>query len=128
MPSEIRHVIFSTAEVLEAVVAHARRAGRPLPIGAVTAAQVRCVVPGAPVSFRVEIAPDSAQAEAPARVLEFQAEELAAALLGYCRSRGIPVAMRAEKALHKFGQRLGLVLTLGASPAERVMLDAGGGH
>lgn len=128
MPSEIRHILFSPAEVLDAVVQHARRSGRPLPAGSVINTEVVVSVPGAPVRFRVEIAPDirRASADGPNPISEFQAEDLAVALLAYCRSRSIPIPMRAEKALHKFGLRLGLVLTIGASPDDRASLGGFG--
>lgn len=130
MPSEIRHILFSSAEVLEAVVQQARRSGRTLPTGSVISTEVVLSVPGAPVRFRVEVAPDRRQATAPDdganHILEFQSEDLAVALLAYCRSRAIPIPMRAEKALHKFGSRLGLVLTIGASADDRAGLGGFG--
>lgn len=119
MPSEIRHVIFSPAEVLEALVALGRQAGRALPSGSVVSAVVVAPTPSAPVRFRVEVAPD-ATADADGHVvIESGAEELTAALLVYCRARNIPIAMRSEKSLEKFGSRLGLVLTMRASASER---------
>ena len=120
MPSEIRHVLFTHAEVLEAVLDHWRRVRQPLPKGNVVGTDFDTTKPGGPFRFELKVATDNAP-NAP-RSYTVEDLELVQVLITYCRGRSIPLPMKADKALQKFGARVGLVLTLGAKGGEKVSL------
>ncbi|MBP0496282.1 hypothetical protein [Roseomonas indoligenes] len=127
MPTELRHIIFSSAEIVEAVSLFARSRGRPLPPGQITEAAALDTEPGSAVTFRLSILPDASDREAgrlsperlsperlsPERLsMDWSGPELAAALLRYCRGRNIPMPVRGSKSLQRFGTQVGLVVTI----------------
>jgi len=104
---EARYIVFSYEEALAAIVNWRRSSGRPLPPGTVT-------------SFVLH--EDSARAVALLRwmpdkggealSMEFAADEIKEALLGYCRYRSIPLPRRSIKRLEIVNQSVALLLTL----------------
>ena len=116
MPTEIRHIIFSSAEVLEAIARFFRQRGKPLPGGQVCEAGPADTLPNEPVIFRVVTAPNEPHATEPQRLDLFGAE-LTSALIGYCRHRDIPLPVKGSKSLERFGSRIGLIVsTAGRNP------------
>jgi hypothetical protein len=113
VPTEIRHVLFTHAEALEALLEHCRRSRRPLPNGQVTGTKFGETAPDGPLRFEVKVAND-ANPSVP-RIYALEGLELLGALISYCKGRGIPLPMKADKKLQAFGQKVGLVLTLGTN-------------
>ena len=121
MPAEIRHVLFSHAEALEAVIEQWRRSRSSLPKGQVVDTKVEEPSNGGALRFVFTVQPDDSTR--PPRSYEVEDLELMAALITYCKGRGVPLPMKADKKLQRFGGRLGLVLTLGAKGGEKLALD-----
>lgn len=128
MPSELRHLLFRPAEVVQAVKEYHRRAGVPLPSGAVA----RCgpEAEGTGVRFRITLVLDqskidqgksqapSCPAEGEEYDLVIEGPALAAALILHCRDRRIPLPAVAEKSLTRFGEQTCLVATINPKQVE----------
>jgi hypothetical protein len=122
MPTELRHLLFQPAEVLDAVREYHRRFSTPLPAGRV----MQCGLDEAEAAagrtcFRIVLATPSTKVAAPGKPAEDTRREivieghvLAAALILYCRDRRIPLPVAASKQLRHFGDQVCLVTTLGA--------------
>ena len=120
MPTEVRHLIFSVSEVVEAIKSHNRSRGVAMPSGAVVGAGPGETAPGAPVSFAILVMPDRAlqgAEKATPQEVALGGADLIAALIGHCRNCSIPVPMKGTKALERFGSQLGLVITIGRQGA-----------
>ncbi|TPG37720.1 hypothetical protein EAH89_29875 [Roseomonas nepalensis] len=119
MPTELRHLIFSVTEVVEAITSHNRARGVAMPSGTVVGAGLTETPADAPVSFSILVRPDralpGAEKDKPQKVT-LGGADLMAALIGHCRSCSIPVPMKGTKSLERFGSQLGLVITLGRPP------------
>lgn len=111
MPTEIRHLIFSSAEILEAVVQYYRQQGRSLLTGHLREAGPVDTPPGVPLIFRVAIAPNEPHG-AELETVDLRGADLATALIGYCRHRGIPLPVKGSKVLERFGPQIGLIITI----------------
>ena len=127
MPSELRRILFQPAEVEIAVREYHRRRKTPLPSGTV----VRCGAEGEATSgtvrFRLVVASDPAtdpSVGGTGQDVVVEGPALAAALILFCPDKGIPLPASAGKALQRFGDQVGLVVTVspkpdGAAPAAR---------
>ena len=124
MPSELRHIVFRPAEVVEAVEEYFRRLGTPLPPGSIVeCGPVRDDGFDGKVSFSITIAPDAPwgdpnpwiDAEGRTEVV-VEGPALAAALILFCRSRRIPMPATADKSLQRIGSQICLVATLSPKP------------
>ena len=104
MPTEIRHVIFSEEEALEALRWHSIGVGRPFPFGAVMRIDTK-----EPPSVIVTAAPDK---EDLAPVLSFSTEQLLTALLLFCHKKRVPLPVRGTKEIAVVSGRLMLIVTL----------------
>ena len=106
MPAEVRYVIFHLSEVLVAINEYWVRRKIALPVGDVTPSlkpdSLACVV--------LTVAGDEVPEHAKELIIE--GNELAAALILFCRSRKIPLPATADKSLTVVGEHLGLVLSL----------------
>ena len=111
MPSELRHLVFKPAEVVEAILAQRRAGRKDTPAGSVVDSGIRESSEGAPPGFGVKIIPDRGD-QTPFEIL-VEGADLISTLLLYCRNPSIPVPMRGSKGLVRFGSRLGLVVTIG---------------
>ena len=111
MPSELRHIVFRPAEVVEAVEEYLRRLGTPLPSGnVVDCGPVREDGFDGKVSFSITIVPDEPLGEARSRTIAegrtevvIEGPALAAALILFCRSHRIPMPATADKSLQRIG-------------------------
>lgn len=124
MPSEVRHLLFRPAEVVQAVKEYHRRSGAPLPSG--TVARCGPEAEGGGVRFRITLVPDRARDRTPSAATEAARYEvvvegpvLAAALILHCRDRGIPLAASAEKSLQRFGEQVCLISTINPKQSEQ---------
>jgi hypothetical protein len=116
MPSEIRHIIFRPGEIIQAIKEYYRRRGQALPRGTVLSCNPECYAATEAVRLRLVIAPDIIDRPAslkpiqPAeQVVLVETPDLAAALILYCRDRGIPLPYKATKSLQVIDERLCLV-------------------
>ena len=132
MPTEVRHILFRPAEVIQAVREYCRRSGRPLPSGSVVSCAVEDNEAGGAVRFRIKVALDAAgggmypkPSEIEQQDLVIESPNLAAALILYCNARHVPPPARAEKALQRFGEQLGLVVTVGVKREGSVVSGMG---
>lgn len=116
MPTELRHIIFSAAEVVEAVMLHNRARGVGMPSGSIKEAGLIDTAPGTPLSFRIVVSLaglPGAELRATNEVnVDLSGPELAAALISYCRSRSIPMPVKGSKTLERFGSQIGLIVTI----------------
>ena len=118
MPSEIRHVLFRPAEVIDAIRLYHQRLGASLPTGTVSRCGPESDQAGGNVRFRIVVQPDLSRDAPPVAGQEGTVEvvvegsNLAAALILYCRERQVPLPASAHKSLQCFGEQVGLVATL----------------
>jgi hypothetical protein len=108
MPTELRHIVFTTNEVLRSVTQYRHRRREPLPQGTIS-------------NLKIEDRPDvhvviyiTSDDRKTSQEVVFQGAELAAALVMYCIERKIPLpAARAKKTLRVFDKQLGLEVAIG---------------
>ncbi len=112
MPSEVRHLIFSSNETLAAVRELRRRRGQPLASGNVRVAEI---IADPEIGYRLIIAPNGG---GPEREYLINTTELGAALVFFCISRGIPLPASAPKSLRISGGVPVLVINKSASRAQ----------
>jgi hypothetical protein len=106
LPSEIRHIVFCSAEIAAAVRDYRRHVRRPLPAGALRRLDLTTSTAGG-VRLVIEIAPDAGgSAEA-----ELGNAELIDALIQYCEAHHIPLPMAGTKGLQRFGDSVLLIVT-----------------
>ena len=124
MPSELRHLLFRPAEIVQAVREYHRRLGTPLPSGTVARCGPECEAEDGGVSFRITILPDHDGAgpaitgEAQRQDIVIEGPSLAAALILYCRDRRIPLPAGADKSLQAFGEKVCLIATINPKQEE----------
>jgi hypothetical protein len=104
MPTEIRHIICNSAEMISALQLFYRTRQKPLPAGSV----VSLTIQDEPLSAILEIESDK-----DGKRVRFQSggEEMAAALILFCRESHIPLPADGQKVLQKFGDSVGLIVT-----------------
>lgn len=118
MPSELRHILFRPAEVAVAITEYYRRTGTPLPQGSIVRCGPECESAGSAMRFRMVLVLDIADSEASMpsagahREVVVEGPILAAALILYCRDRRIPMPVSGDKSLQRFGEQVGLVVTI----------------
>jgi hypothetical protein len=115
MPSEVRHVLFRPAEVVQAVREYQVKLQQPLPSGLVVDYGPDTGTPGGAVRFRMSIAfnqkRSSLEPQTIRQEMVIESTTLAAALILYCRDRKIPLPASADKSLQRFGDQIGLIAT-----------------
>jgi hypothetical protein len=111
MPAEIRHIVFSNDEVLEAVRAFQQRERQPLLCG--TVSRFELTERKGEVEARIEITPDGGQQK---QAVVLERERLAAALISLCLARKIPLPLAAPKVCRLLWGRAALVMGLGVPP------------
>ncbi len=119
MPSELRHLLFRPAEVVEAVKDYHRRLGTPLPTGSIVHCGPESDDAGGAVRFRITLAPATADGGPPSKSGEkagrhevvIEGPSLAAALILFCREQRIPLRASADKSLQRFGEQVCLLAT-----------------
>ena len=112
VPSEIRHIVFSTAEVVAAIREYRRHVSRPLPAGTLRRFEMHPGKGGVRASF--EIAPDNAT---PAQGWEVGGGEITDALILYCGAHNVPLPATGIKTLQRFGDSLLLIVTVNLTGA-----------
>ena len=112
MPSEIRHLVFSTTEVVAAIREYRRHVGRPLPTGTLRRFEMHPGKGGVRASF--DIVPDNT---IPAQGWEVGSAEITDALILYCDAHHIPLPSTGIKTLQRFGDSLLFIVTVNLTGA-----------
>ncbi len=112
MPAEIRHIVFSPAEVAAAIREYRRHVGRPLAVGLLRRFELQPGTGGVRAAFA--IIPDSG---APCDSGEVGAAEITDALVLYCNAHNIPLPAGGIKSLQRFGDSLLLIITVNLTGA-----------
>jgi hypothetical protein len=121
MPIEIRHILFTPGEVVEAASLFSNQRGQPIPSGTVTEAAPLESIAGDAIRFRFTVEMDKAEGgdrSVRFRTFDFIGSDLAALLLNYCKRRGIPIPMKGSKSLQRFGSKVGLIVSLNGNSDE----------
>lgn len=123
MPTEIRHVIFSQAEIVEAAVDYLQHGGKRLPSG---------TVEGYTLNDDIESANDSTlwlaldfvhDKDGVAEKLPLTRKELFEALIVFCQKRSIPLPAAAEKVLDIVKGKIVLIMSMNLDLEKRKMMD-----
>ncbi|GIL41581.1 hypothetical protein [Roseiterribacter gracilis] len=112
MPTEIRHIICNSAEVISALQLFYKTRQKPLPAGSV----VSLIIQDEPLSAVLEIEGDK---DGKRMKISCGGEEMAAALILFCRESHIPLPADGQKVLQKFGDSVGLIVT--RNPRDKAM-------
>lgn len=104
MPIEMRTLIFSRDELIEAITDHA--AATALSDGTI----MLCSVTADPVlQVTLKLVPDG---QSTIETVTLEAEAVGAALVHYCIERGIPVPQRSDRSLQAMGEAVAMQLSL----------------
>ena len=106
MPTELRRITFTNAELRIALDEYFALKKTPLPLGVIL--KVRLENAAHVLSIQMAGATDNDEA-----ALVLTPEQVAAALLRYCKSTGIPVPKKASKSLAMSGDNLALDIRSG---------------
>jgi hypothetical protein len=112
VPAEIRHIVFSAAEVAAAIREYRRHVGRPLAVGLLRRFEMQPATGGVRALF--DIVPDSGT---PPESSEVGAAEITDALILYCNAHNIPLPAAGVKSLQRFGDNLLLIVTVNLTGA-----------
>jgi hypothetical protein len=107
VPRQVRCIVFSREEVVSALVEHRRRRERPLPPG-----HLERIVTGSGAAGTFAHLRLRADADQETILVAFDNAEIREALIGFCRSRHIPLARKAGKRISPQGSGIALITTL----------------
>ncbi len=130
MPSEIRHILFRPAEAARALLEHVRHDRRNLPTGDVIDCFVEPALPrnghGRSVCLVVVLDPSRDLPRGGTGELlrlTLSGDALIEALIGFCEMRGIPLPLGGDKSLQRFGDQIGMIVTLDEDGTDEHILD-----
>ena len=105
MAAELRHVIFSKQEVIEAVQVYLRRSGERMPPGVVTRVTIKS---GDEIGILFQITEDASN-----RVHTFyvDGDKLTSALILHCKNIRIPLPFKAQKRLEMVGSNVSILIS-----------------
>jgi hypothetical protein len=107
MPTELRKIVFSNSELIDAIEGFARHTKKSMPAGKV----VGCRVDG---KDRITIALSVHHpAEGSKHTVTFDHASIAAALIRFCMEKKIPMPRTAEKSVERSGDGVALTLKIG---------------
>lgn len=110
MAEELRYIFFNWSEIVRAIADHRRRNENPLPPGTIVKRELN---KDPQVKMNLVIEGDTHGTTN----LEFDAAELAAALIRFCLDSSVPLPVRnANKSLQVLGKKLALVVCIGKPP------------
>lgn len=110
MPSEVRTLIFDPEELREVVVDYCLRKGRTLPN---TRVQSVHVDEDSKDFLTAEFEPEDIKKGTGKRTMSFTREQVAAALIMYCRARRIPLPRFGKKTLSSDNNAVTLTISVG---------------
>lgn len=108
MPAELRHIIFSTADIIDAVAEQQKALGAQFESAAVSNLSLSDSENGPCLGMTIFRGPANA-----AQALTLEGEELAVAVMKYCFIKKIPLPRHAEKSLHRVNNQLALMISVG---------------
>ena len=109
MTSETRRIIFSSEELVQALIRHRRDEKQPLPESRIRGTKVEGGEGPVP---HITLLLDPAGGDGKP-TMDFRPTEVAVALIKFCRLKRIPLPKRAEKSLGVERGQIALVLHLG---------------
>ena len=123
MAAELRHIIFSRQEVIEAVLQYMLRTGERTPQGVVTGMTVNSK---AIIGIVLEITEDVSNK---VHTLNVAGDKLTAALILFCKTTRIPLPYKGQKKLQMFGNNLSMIVSKNIpveniKAAQELLLDA----
>ena len=115
MAAELRHIIFSKQEVIEAVQEYMRRSGERMPPGVVTRITVKS---GEEIGILFQVTEDVSN-----RVHTFyvDGDKLTSALILHCKNIRIPLPYKAQKRLQMVGSNISMLVSKNI-PLENVQM------
>jgi hypothetical protein len=123
MAAELRHIIFSKQEVIEAVQGYMRRSGERIPHGVVTRITVKT---DEQIGILFQVTEDVND-----KVHNYYVDQdkLAASLILYCKTNRIPLPYKSEKKLQMFGSNVSMLVAKNIpvdniDTARELLLDA----
>jgi hypothetical protein len=114
---ELRCIVFTERELINAIVGRRRKRGEELPQGTVESVKFQT---GETIETVMQIKDDYAKVTS----LVLPEAEVAAALIGFCMSRKIPLPVEAEKTLHVIKDAATLIITMNFNKAPRLVSTA----
>ena len=118
MPTEVRHIIFTSEELFEALKIFRDRRRSPMPdapidrLAILSDPDIRAIVVFGPASDGTRPAP-----------VEADADEVATAIILFCIDNKIPLPVTSSKHLQMFGGSVGLVIHKNANTVARMFPD-----
>lgn len=119
---ELRCLVFTDQEVVTAVVDRRRRLRETLPQG--TVGKVTYAVDkdeNLPIRITIQVTNDDGTDDS----MHLDETEVAAALVGFCMNRRIPLPVDSDKTLYVIKDSLTLMITLNFNKAPRLVVDQG---
>ncbi|WP_158045918.1 hypothetical protein [Skermanella pratensis] len=116
---ELRCIVFTEREVVGAVIDRRRKRGEALPAGTVESVTFKT---GEGVETAMEIKDDYGKVT----TVNLPEAEVAAALIGFCMGRKIPLPVDAEKTLYVIKDAATLIITMNFNKAPRLVSTAAG--
>src|SRR3954465_159936 len=114
---ELRCIVFTERELINAIVGRRRKRGEELPQGTVESVKFQT---GETIETVMQIKGDYAKMTS----LVLSEAEVAAALIGFCMGRKIPLPVEAEKTLHVIKDAATLIITMNFNKAPRLVSTA----
>ena len=106
MPFEMRTIVFSREELVEAITNQAAVAGVKLPEGAI----MLCTVAASPtLTVTLELVP---KGQSSVETVTLQAEAIGAVLIHHCIAQKIPVPRQSERSLQAIGEAVAIHFTI----------------
>lgn len=116
---ELRCIVFTEREVVGAVIDRRRKRGESLPTGTVESVTFKT---GEAVETVMEIKDDYGKIT----TVNLPEAEVAAALIGFCMGRRIPLPVDAEKTLYVIKDAATLIITMNFNKGPRLVGTAAG--
>jgi len=110
MPSELRRIVFSESEIIEALDRFAKATRHAMPAGKITACRIDSK---SALSATLTV---QHMAEGSTHTVRFDNASIAAALIRYCIEKKIPIPRASEKSVEAQGPGVALILNLPAQP------------
>jgi len=107
MPTEMRKVVFTNAEVLEAVRSYNAKAKEKLPTGEILSFKIS--VDNDVIAITIDISDDKSGKTLGVRLTE---SYIAAVLMSYCVDHKIPIPRAGDKSLQIIGDSIALSISL----------------
>ncbi|PWC55158.1 hypothetical protein [Azospirillum sp. TSO22-1] len=110
---ELRCLVFTDQEVIKATIEHRRKLREALPAGTIRA--VAYAVHDGAITTAIRIVDDHGEDQS----MTLGQAEVAAALVGYCMERGIPLPVHSDKCLYLINGALTLMITMNFNKTPR---------